>query len=64
MFTDINRGLCDNYNGLDPLKVLDYAAEDVFDLINATIDHNSRQSDKGGKSSGNVIRRPAGDDWF
>lgn len=62
MFFDINKLLCENYVGLDPIKLLDYPAEDVFDLINSTISFNKR-NDKQGKNS-RVIRRPAGDNWF
>ena len=64
MFNDINRNLCETYMGLDPLKLLDYPAEDVFDLINATIDYNKRNN-KGNKANKTgVIRRKAGDNWF
>lgn len=63
MFFDINKSLCEAYAGLDPIKLLDYPAEDVFDLINNTISYNKR-NDKQGKSDNGVIRRKAGDDWF
>ena len=62
MFFDINRLLCESYAGLDPIKLLDYPAEDVFDLINNTISYNNRNNKK--KSNSAVIRRPAGDNWF
>ena len=64
MFFDINKILCETYSGLDPIKLLDYSAEDVFDLINNTISYNKRndKQDKGNNSS--VIRRKAGDNWF
>jgi len=62
MFFDINKSLCETFTGLDPIKLLDYPAEDVFELINNTISHNKRNSKE---SKGNkVIRRPAGDNWF
>jgi len=65
MFFDINKSLCDTYAGLDPIKLLDYPAEDVFDLINNTVAYNKRQPDKKGRSNnGGVIRRKAGDNWF
>lgn len=62
MFFDINKALCEAYAGLDPIKLLDYPAEDVFELINDTINYNKRH----GKENKNnkVIRRPAGDNWF
>ena len=62
MFFDINKSLCDTYAGLDPIKLLDYPAEDVFDLINNTVAYNKRNSKD--KSNSGVIRRKAGDDWF
>ena len=63
MFFDINKALCESYAGLDPIKLLDYPAEDVFDLINNTICFNKRNSKKKNINSG-VIRREAGDNWF
>lgn len=65
MFFEINKSLCSMYNGLDPLKLLDYPAEDVFDLIRQTIIYNKRmEKKKPEKKNKEVIRRPAGDDWF
>ena len=63
MFFDINKALCEAYSGLDPIKLLDYPAEHVFDLINHTICFNKRNSKKKNINSG-VIRREAGDNWF
>ena len=63
MFFDINKALCEAYSGIDPIKLLDYPAEDVFDLINNTICFNKRNSKKKNINSG-VIRREAGDNWF
>ena len=63
MFFDLNKALCASYSGLDPIKLLDYPAEDVFDLINNTICFNKRNSKKKNINSG-VIRREAGDNWF
>ena len=62
MFFDINKALCEAYAGLDPIKLLDYPAEDVFDLINNTISYNSRNSKQSKNST--VIRRQASDNWF
>lgn len=64
MFFDINKSLCEAYTGLDPLKLLDYPAEDVFDLINGLIAHNGRNKKQSSSTKGNVIRRKAGDNWF
>lgn len=63
MFFDINKALCESYSGLDPIKLLDYPAEDVFDLINNTISYNKRNKKKN-SSNDTVIRREAGDNWF
>lgn len=65
MFFDINKNLCDMYAGLNPLELLNYPAEDVFTLINGTVDYNDRNSKKDNtpKKSG-VIRRQAQDNWF
>lgn len=63
MFHDINKNLCETYKGLDPIKLLDYPAEDVFNLINATVDFNNRREKEKRKTDG-TIRRKAGDDWF
>lgn len=65
MFFDINKNLCDTFPALDPLRLLDYPAEDVFNLIAGTMDYNHRQN-KTSKSTNNkgVIRKPAGDNWF
>lgn len=62
MFFDINKTLCEVFTGLDPIKLLDYPAEDVFDLINNVISYNSRNKKQSKKST--VIRREAGDNWF
>lgn len=62
MFFDINKALCEAYSGLDPIKLLDYPAEDVFELINNTISYNKRNSKEA--KNNRVIRRPAGDNWF
>ena len=62
MFFDINKTLCEVFTGLDPIKLLDYPAEDVFDLINNVISYNSRNSKENKNST--VIRRKASDNWF
>ena len=49
---------------MDPIKLLDYPAEDVFELINGLIDYNCRNDKEGGRNNGGVIRRKAKDDWF
>ena len=64
MFFDINKSLCEVYTGLDPIKLLDYPAEDVFNLINNTISYNRRNSKQSKNNNSGVIRREAGDNWF
>ena len=65
MFFDINKNLCEMFPALDPIKLLDYPAEDVFNLIAGTIDYNNRQNKDGKKNNKNgVIRKKAGDNWF
>lgn len=64
MFFDINKSLCEVYAGLDPIKLLDYPAEDVFDLINNTVAYNKRNDKQGKGNNSGVIRRKAGDNWF
>lgn len=59
MFFEINKSICESFNGLDPIKLLDYPAEDVFELINNMIAYNNRN-----RNNSDVIKRKAGDDWF
>lgn len=60
MLFDISKNLCSSYPGLDPLRLLDYPAEDVFELINGLADHNARN----GKNCTGATKRRAGDNWF
>ena len=65
MFFEINKNLCDCYAGLDPIRLLDYPAEDVFDLINGLIGYGKRQKKGKGNSGANgEVRKKAGDNWF
>ena len=64
MLFDINKSLCEAYTGLDPIKLLDYPAEDVFDLINGLIAYNKRNKKQSDAAKGGVIRKQAGDNWF
>jgi hypothetical protein len=64
MFFDINKSLCETYTGLDPIKLLDYPAEDVFDLINGLIAYNGRNNKESTSGNSGVIRRQAADNWF
>ena len=62
MFFDINKTLCEVFTGLDPIKLLDYPAEDVFNLITNMVSYNSRNKKQNKNST--VIRRQASDNWF
>lgn len=66
MFFEINKNISNMYSGLNPLNILDYPAEDVFNLIHDTIAYNKGQSEAAQHATKKktVIRRPAGDDWF
>ncbi len=63
MFFEINRSLCKLYPGLDPLKLLDYYAEDVFDLIHDVIAYKEMDENVTTNNNG-TIRRKAKDNWF
>ena len=47
---------------MNPIELLDYPSEDVFQLINDMIDHKDREDTE--KVSGEQIRVHAGDNWF
>jgi hypothetical protein len=64
MFFDINKALCETYKGLDPIKLLDYPAEDVFDLINGLIAYNGRNKNESSSNNSGIIRKQAADNWF
>lgn len=58
---------------MDPIKLLHYPCEDVFDLINGVTDYNSRKEKGKGSGEGErritsdgkqVILRRADDSWF
>lgn len=50
--------------GLDPIKLLDYPAEDVFELINGVLHHSRKNRKKTTNKNSGVIRKKAGDNWF
>ena len=45
-FAELNLSLCGQYKGMNPIELLDYPAEDVFQLINDMIDHNDRAEEE------------------
>ena len=61
-FAELNLSLCRQYKGMNPIELLDYPAEDVFQLINDMVDHNDRAEEE--KAVEKEIRVPAGDNWF
>lgn len=61
-FAELNLSLCQQYKGMNPIELLDYPAEDVFQLINDMVDHNDRAEEE--KAVEKEIRVPAGDNWF
>lgn len=52
------------FPALHPLSLLDYPAEDVFELINEAIDFNDRNDKDNPTTKNGVIRKKAGDNWF
>jgi hypothetical protein len=52
------------------IKLLDYPAEDVFELIKGLMDYNVREkikdarNSRGSKNNDEVIRVRASDNWF
>lgn len=71
MFYDINKVICDIYPSLNPLNLLEYYADDVFELINNIIEYNKNNENVSEsdtfypkKRTERVIRREADDSWF
>lgn len=51
----------ERFPALEPFKIRQQRAREVFILIERLNDYSSRQNSKKGKK---VFRRPAGDNWF
>jgi len=64
MFFELNLKLCEAYMGLDPIKLLDYPAEDVYELINGYLNYSRKNRKKTTNKNSGVIRKKAGDNWF
>jgi len=66
MFFQLEINICDRFPSVSPFAIRRQKAREVFLLIRRL--HGYQENDK--KSAGNqagkpnVIRRPAGDDWF
>lgn len=55
--------ICERFPSVSPIALRRERASEVFLLMRRMIDHNARES-KAKSRKKNVIRRPAGDDWF
>jgi hypothetical protein len=57
--------LCDRFTNLNPIKVRQYPAHEVFLLMKRLTDYNNKSDKQKNISNKNdVIRRKAGDNWF
>ena len=58
--------LCDRFTGLTPLELRREKAREVFILIHRYNIYAAREAKKKKrtKNGKQIIRRPAGDDWF
>lgn len=63
IFFDIEVAICEKFPALSPFDIREKEAREVFLLIERLSRYNGRKKKetKGGKQ---VIRRPAGDNWF
>lgn len=55
--------ICERFPALSPFDIRRERATEVFLLMRRMNDYNGRQR-KAQSRKKNVIRRPAGDDWF
>lgn len=60
----INHALCTTYPGLDPIRLLDWPWEDVFDLVNGLADYQGQEQKHTAPNGRKVILRRADDSWF
>lgn len=57
--------MCEKFPGITPFSIRRTRAAEVFLLMRRLADHSERKEKEIKKNHGsNVIRRPAGDDWF
>jgi hypothetical protein len=54
--------ICERFPALDPFQVRQLRAVEFFRVVGKLIEHDRKE--KKNKDRPNVIRRPAGDDWF
>ena len=60
MFFESTVNLCDRFTALDPVKVRNYPAHEIFLLFRRLSDYTDRHK----KNENKVKRVQAGDDWF
>jgi len=60
--------LCDRFHDLNPIKIRQYPAREVFLLIKRLLKHNQRQTERkhgeGATVQNGVIYKKAGDNWY
>lgn len=62
MFFEMELSLCDKFPALTPFQIRREKAREVFLLVKRLKEHNQKNNEPNNRP--NVIRRPAGDDWF
>lgn len=63
IFFDIEVTICERFPALSPFDIREREAREVFLLIERLSRYNRRKK-KETKDGKQVIRRPAGDNWF
>ena len=58
---ETNLTLCEKFPSLNPLEVRRAKAREIFLLLRRM---NKRKKPKTGRNGEQIIRRPAGDNWF
>lgn len=65
MYFEVAVQLSDRYRGLDPIKIRNTPAHEIYLLYSRTLKRDMRQGTQAmPKTNKNVIRKKAGDDWF
>lgn len=64
MMYELNKSVCDTFPSLNPISILDYPAEDVFELIKQMVEYGERHpNNEQSTIKRTPYERPAGDDW-
>ena len=63
MIFDIEVSISDRFPSLNPIEIRKTRASEIFLLIKRLGRKNRRETKKKNKKQ-NIIRRPAGDNWF